>query len=116
MKSERTDEAADGAAVDGAAGGDDVAGAADVCAEIGALPGGAIVTEAALARMFGRHTSSIKKAVDRGEFPPPARLLGGCCWTARAIVAHIEKRLSLAAADSEQAAADRKRILREHAS
>jgi len=50
--------------------------------ELGELGPGAVITEAALARMMDRHPASIKRAVNRGELPPPYRLLGGPVWTA----------------------------------
>lgn len=64
-----------------------------VCAFIGALPPGALVTEEGLAGMFDKCTASIKAAVDRGELPRPARLMGKNTWTAGAIVRHHEARL-----------------------
>jgi hypothetical protein len=64
--------------------------------EIGELPPGAILDEEALARIFGRHTVSVKRAVERGELPPPVRLFGKPCWMARTILAHLEERLEAA--------------------
>lgn len=72
--------------------------------DLGDLPQGAIVTEEALARIFGRHQVSIKRAVDRGELPPPTRLLGGPVWTAGAILSHLEERLAAARKEREKAA------------
>ena len=73
-----------------------------VVRELGELGPGAIITEAALARMLGRHQVTLKRAVKRGELPPPVRLLGGPVWTAGAIVAHLEQRLADAAKDAER--------------
>ncbi len=64
-----------------------------VFSSIGALPPGALVTEEGLATIFGKCTASIKAAVDRGELPRPARLMGKNTWTAGAIVRHHEARL-----------------------
>ena len=70
-----------------------------IIAELGELPPGAFVSEGGLARMAGKHKVSIKRAVDRGELPPPVKFLGECGWTAGAIVRHIEKRLEAADKD-----------------
>ena len=75
--------------------------------ELGELGPGAVITEAALARMLRRHQVTIKRAVQRGELPPAVRLLGGPVWTAGAIVAHLERRLAAAAKEAER---DAKRI------
>ena len=69
----------------------------DVCIELGTLSDGTIVSESALARMFGKHPVSIKRAVDRGELPPPTKLMGKPVWTAGSIRRHIEERLALEA-------------------
>jgi hypothetical protein len=60
------------------------------------------VTENALAKLFQRHPASIRRAAARGELPAPARLLGGNCWTAGAIVRHIEGRMTAAAKEAEK--------------
>lgn len=73
-----------------------------VCRELGELPEGAIVTEAALSRIFERHPVSIKRAVERGEFPPPTRLLGKPVWTAGTILRHLEGRLAGARKEKER--------------
>lgn len=53
----------------------------------------AIIFESGLAKMFDRCETSVKRAVDRGELPPPARLFGKPVWTVRAILEHLETRL-----------------------
>ena len=68
--------------------------ASDVCIELGMLSDGTIVSESALARMFGKHPVSIKRAVERGELPPPTKLMGKPVWTAGSIRRHIEERLA----------------------
>jgi len=73
--------------------------------ELGELPSGAIVEEEALARMFGRHVVSVKRAVERGELPPPVRMFGKPCWTVRAILAHVEARLETARREAKKDAA-----------
>ena len=64
-----------------------------VIASLGALPPGALVTEAGLAGILGKCTASIKSAVKRGELPWPCRIMGKNTWTAGAIIRHIENRL-----------------------
>ena len=73
-----------------------------VIAELGELGAGAVIMEEGLAAMFDRHESSVKRAIERGELPPPVRMFGQNTWTAGALVRHIEKRLEKAAKDAEQ--------------
>jgi hypothetical protein len=70
-----------------------------VVAEFGTLGPGAVVTEAGLAKLFHRHPISIKRAVARGELPPPVRLFGQPVWTIKSLVNHLETRLAEAAVD-----------------
>jgi hypothetical protein len=88
--------------------------APDIFAELGALPAGAIVTEAAMARIFGRHPESVKRAVDRGELPAPARMFGSSVWTAGAIIRHLEQRLEAAAEQVEQVERQKKSTILKH--
>ncbi len=60
--------------------------------ELGELGAGAIVSEQGLARIFKRHPASIKRAVERGELPPPIHILKRPCWTVGAILRHLEAR------------------------
>jgi len=76
--------------------------ACDICLELGELGDGALVFESGLARMFGKHAVSIRRAVERGELPPPTRLMGKPVWTAGAIRQHIEVRLESAARYRDQ--------------
>ncbi|MCK6473801.1 MAG: helix-turn-helix domain-containing protein [Planctomycetes bacterium] len=55
-----------------------------------------VVTEEDLARALGRHPVTIKRAVERGELPPPVRLMGKPTWTGAAILKHLESRLEQA--------------------
>ena len=71
----------------------------------GELPPGAILEEEAVARMFNRHPASVKRAVERGELPPPVRLFGKPAWTAGAILAHMDARLAAAKREAEREAA-----------
>lgn len=70
--------------------------------DLGDLPTGAILREEDLARIFRRHPVSIKRAVERGELPPPVRMLGKPRWTAGAILAHLEARLEAAQREAEK--------------
>jgi len=66
---------------------------------LGDLPPDAVISEDGLAKLFGRHRASIKRAVGRGELPPSIRLFGEPVWTIEALRDHMNKRL--AAADKE---------------
>jgi hypothetical protein len=74
---------------------------------LGDLNDGDVITEAGLARLLRRHQSSVKRACERGELPPPTRLCGQPVWTVRIIRDHIEDRLMREAKDAERT---RKRI------
>ena len=63
---------------------------------IGDLPDGAIINEQALAELFDRCQISIKRAINRGELPPPVKLLGMPVWTAEKILNHLNDRLDSA--------------------
>ena len=73
-----------------------------IIAELGELGPGVIITEAGVAHLFKRHTASVKRAVQRGELPPPCRLFGGNVWTAGVIIGHIEERLRKATKEAER--------------
>jgi hypothetical protein len=77
-----------------------------VIAVLGELKPRAIITKEGVAHLFGRHPASVKRAVERGELPPPTRLFGCNAWTVGVLVAHIEERLS-AAAKTAQAQANK---------
>lgn len=85
-------------------------GQLELVPELGELGPGALVTEAGLARLLHRHPSAIKRAVQRGELPPPIRLLGAPAWTCGAVVRHLEARLEAAAKEAERLAR-RQRVL-----
>ena len=70
--------------------------------DLGDMPGEALISEKALGDMFSRCPTSIKRAVERGELPPPTRLFGKAFWTAGAIVAHFESRLKDAKRKAEE--------------
>ena len=56
-----------------------------------------ILFQADLARIFGRNDTSIWRAVERGELPPPIKLFGKNAWTPRSIIRHLEDALKSAA-------------------
>ena len=65
--------------------------------ELAASPPGTIIFEQGLAAMFHRHPSALRRAVARGELPPPVRMLGRRAWTTDAIVTHMRERQEEAA-------------------
>ena len=67
----------------------------------GLLPGSIIITEAALARVLGKHQISIKRAVQRGELPPSVHFCGEPAWTVDSLVRHLEARLEKAKKEAE---------------
>jgi len=84
---------------------DELTNICGIVAELGTLGSGAIVTEEGVARMFKRHPASVKRAVQRGELPPPIRMFGQNTWTVGALVVHVERRLAQAADEAEKTAA-----------
>lgn len=69
---------------------------------LGDLPEEALITERALADMFSRCPTSVKRAIERGELPPPVRLFGKSIWTVRALTDHLEARLACAKRKAEE--------------
>ncbi len=69
----------------------------DVVTLLGELGDGAIITEQGLAKLFGRHPTSVKRAVERGELPPPVHLMKRPVFTAGVIRSHLFRRLEAAA-------------------
>ncbi len=77
-----------------------------IIARLGELGPAAIISESGLAELFHKHPASIRRATEeRGEFPRPVRIMGQRCWTCRALVEHIEKRLADEAKEAERTAA-----------
>lgn len=72
-----------------------------VIEELGALPPKSIISEGGVARLFSRHPASVKRAVDRGELPPPVRMFGQSVWTVEVVTEHISSRLAQAAEERE---------------
>jgi hypothetical protein len=73
-----------------------------VIRKLGGLPPDAVISEDGLAKLFGRHRVSIKRAVRRGELPPSIRLFGESVWTVEALRNHTNKRLEAARKDAER--------------
>jgi hypothetical protein len=73
-----------------------------VIRKLGDLPPDAVISEDGLARLFGRHRVSIRRAVRRGELPPSVRLFGESTWTIEALRSHMNKRIETARRDAEQ--------------
>ena len=69
--------------------------------ELGTLQPKSLIFEEGMGNMFARHPASIKRAVERGELPPPVRMFGKNAWTAEAITSHITARLDEAAKERE---------------
>ena len=69
---------------------------------LGELKSGAVITEEGVSHLFNRHPTSVKRAIDRGELPPPVRMFGSKVWTVGVLVSHIETRLSNRAKELEQ--------------
>jgi hypothetical protein len=65
-----------------------------VYADLGKLPAATVVSEDGLAALFGKaHRDSVKRAVERGELPPPLKVMGKNCWTVGYLVRFFEERL-----------------------
>ena len=60
------------------------------------LPPHTLISEHQLAQLFGRHVSSIRRAIQRGELPPSVPLLNDHVWTAGVLWEHISARLETA--------------------
>jgi hypothetical protein len=71
-------------------------------ARLGAAGDNTIISLNDLAQIFHRHPESIKRAIERGELPPPVKFLGVRAWTVKVIVQHIEARLAEAEQEREK--------------
>jgi len=74
----------------------------EIIRELGSLPPGALIRKDELARMFNRCPRSIERAVERGELPPPTKVLGGPVWIAGVILQHIKNDLATAAREQQE--------------
>jgi hypothetical protein len=68
------------------------------------LPPQTLISESKLAQMAGRHITSVKRAVQRQELPPPVPFLGANVWTVAVLLEHISARLETARQAAAQAA------------
>jgi hypothetical protein len=84
-------------------------GSSGIVKELGELAREAIIDKGALARMFNRCTTSVQRAVDRGELPAPVKIMGKPRWTAGAILDHIDARLKH---ETEKTTKERERLAR----
>lgn len=75
--------------------------ASGIVIALGDLGRGAVIQERGMCRLFSRSTTSIRRAVKRGELPPPVRLFGQCSWTVGVLIDYLEKRQRTAHADDE---------------
>lgn len=73
-----------------------------IVSALGELNPCALISEKGIASLFGRCPRSIQRAVERGELPPPIRMLGQKTWTARSILDHITGRLEKEALNRDQ--------------
>lgn len=73
----------------------------DVITQLGDFSPDTLLTERALSEFFGLCPTSIKRAVERQELPPPTKVCGKPRWTVRSITTHIEKRLEAAKQEAE---------------
>jgi len=76
----------------------------------GRMPRDALVTESGLASIFGRHPSSVMRAVERRELPPPVRLFNAKMWTVGTILDYLAARLAEAERKQSQMERRLKRI------
>jgi len=77
-----------------------------VVSALGKLPPGTIINEATVAHIFKRQSvTTVKRAVKRGELPPPCKLFGDNVWTISKLLGFIENRLVEAARQAEELAA-----------
>jgi len=71
---------------------------------IGELRDDTVIQEQGLAALFKKCPKSIRRAVKRGELPPPVRVMGKPMWTVGHIRKHIQGRLDHAAHEAAQLA------------
>ena len=66
---------------------------AEFMTALAVLPPLTMISENKLAQMAGRHVTSVKGAIQRGELPPSVPLLGENVWTVAALLEYISARL-----------------------
>src|SRR5438132_13696408 len=65
----------------------------EIMTALAVLPPQTLLSQYKLAQMVRRHVTSVKRAIQRGELPPPVPLFGANVWTVAAILEHISARL-----------------------
>jgi hypothetical protein len=83
----------------------DAASDMEIMTVLAVLPPQALISEHELARLFRRHVTSVKRAIQRHELPPPVPLFGANIWTVAAILEHISARLEAERKAAAQTAA-----------
>lgn len=61
-----------------------------ICRDIASLPATAHIDQRALAKVLGRSTKSIQRAIRRGDLPRPFRFMGKCVWLVGSIIEHLQ--------------------------
>lgn len=70
--------------------------------ELGDLSPDTIISEQGLADLLQKHRVSVKRAVRRGELPPPVRMFGESVWTVAVLRGHLSTRLEAARQQAER--------------
>jgi len=76
----------------------------EIMTALAVLPPQTLISESKLAQMAGRHITSVKRAVQRQELPPPVSLFGTNVWTVAILLEHISARLETARQATAQTA------------
>jgi predicted DNA-binding transcriptional regulator AlpA len=85
--------------------------ASPILSEIAAVPEKALLDESALAQMFRVSARTIKRWVQHGDIPPPARIGGRKVWMAGRILTFLEDRLTHAEAEGRRRVAAQEKAL-----
>lgn len=67
-----------------------------------------LISEAAMAQIFGKHLMSIRRAIDKQQLPQPAKLMDARVWRLGTILDFIDARLK---AEQKEADKLRRRVL-----
>lgn len=71
-------------------------GLPQVIQQLGYYPPNTLISEQGLARLFHRHVSSVRRAVQRDDLPPPIRIFTEDYWTVQSLTQHFAERLDTA--------------------
>lgn len=74
----------------------------EIVEELGELSPGTVIDKKALAKIFNRCTTSVDRAIERGELPAPVKILGKPRWTVKSILDYIGDRLRTAQEEAEK--------------